>query len=198
MKKIILGLLLLCSFVTTKSQNCIKVQWSYFDNPSGDNIHWRLLVNYQSDGTKHLNIIAKNNNVNVLDTCFETVGGGQTSGTKIYNLVVPNATLQSLSATFYRYTGRCGGGTMCDSPQNLIDNVLPIKVSSLYAKNIGNTTEVTFKVESIDDRKITFNFTMKNGSIKKYYITLPDYAKDGDTWKVIINNINGTYITQKL
>lgn len=198
MKKIILVLLLFCSFFISKSQNCIKVQWSYFDNPSGDNIHWRLLVNYQSDGTKHLNTVVKNNGTIVLDTCFETVGGGQTSGTLIYPLTLPNATFQTLSATFYRYTGRCGGGMVCDSAQNLVNNVLPIKVSFLYAKNVGNTTEVTFKVESIDDRTITFNFTLKSGTVKKYFVTLPETAKDGDTWKVIINNINGTYTTKKL
>ena len=44
----------------------------------------------------------------------------------------------------------------------------------------------------------TLNFTMKNGIVKKYPITLPETARDGDTWKVIINNINGTYKTQKL
>lgn len=198
MKKIILGLLLLCSFVTTKSQNCIKVQWSYFDNPSGDNSRWRLLINYQSNGTKHLNTVIKDGNNTVLDTCFETVGNGQTSGTLIYNFLAPNATFQTLTAKFYRYTGRCGGGTMCDGAQSLVNNVLPIKVSFLFAKNVKNTTEVTFKAESIDDRKITFNFTLKNGTVKKYFVTLPETARDGDTWKVIINNINGTYITQKL
>ena len=198
MKKLIISLLFLCLFFASKSQNCIKAQWAYFDNPSGDYLHWRLVLNYQSDGTKHLNIVVKNDVNVVLDTCFETIGNGQINGTVIYNMVIPNATFSSLSATFYRYTGRCGGGTMCGSAQSVINNVLPIKVSSLYAKNVGNTTEVIFKVESIDDRDILLNFTMKNGSVKKYNITLPETAKDGDTWKVVINNINGSYKTQKL
>lgn len=198
MKKLFLSLVFLFSYLFSMSQNCIRVQWCYFDNPSGDNINWRLYVNYSADGTKHLNTVVKNNGVQLLNECFETRGNGQVSGTIIYNFTAFGATYSSLSATFSRYTGVCGSGSECDSPQELSNNTLPVKISNLYAKNVGYFTEITFKIESISDKTIVLNFTQNDGTVKKHLIRLPNNAKDGETWKVIINNINNSYLTQKL
>lgn len=197
MKKTILTSLFFLFSLITFSQNCINVQWAYFDNPSGDNTNWKLYINWNANGTKNLKTVVKKGQTVILEECQQS-SGSNTSGTLIYNFVSPNTTLGDLTATLHRFTGTCGNGTLCDSTLYLANNILPIKISSLHARNIKNTTEITFKIESIDDRKITFNFTLKNGQVKKYDVILPEYARDGETWVVTIDNINGTYKTKKL
>jgi len=205
MKKTSLTLLLIAglfygSLTPCSAQNCITVNWAYFDNPSGDNIRWRLLVNWSANGTKHLVTTVTNHGDTVLSECYQTAGGGGTqSGTLTYLVTVPSGNVNFIG-TFRRFTGTCGNGTECDIAQSLYNNVLPIRIHSVSAKNIGNTTEVRFTIESIDgqDNFVTISATLKNGTKRKYKIKMPDDAKPGQAWKVIINNLTQNYTLIKL
>jgi len=199
MKKTILTLVLAATCMLTKAQNCIAVNWSYFDNPSGDNIHWRLLVNWSSDGTKNLNTIVTNYGDTVLSECYQVNSGpGTLSGTLTYNFTIPSGNV-NLVGKFRRFTGTCGNGTECSSEQTLINNVLPIKFEYITARNSGNNTLITFKAASVEgENQITVQYQMKDGSMKKHAISLPSEIKAGDIWMITINNITNTYTAKKL
>ena len=199
MKKLLLTVLLGMLLVTTQAQNCIRVTSAAFTNPSGDNVTWRLTLNYIADGTKHLVTTVLVSNDTVLTSCFETRGNNATTGTLIYDSIIAPGGLPTLRATIDRYTGGCGQGIKCDSSQSIINNVLELKVLLLDARNYNNDTRVTFKVLSIDETNaITFNFTLPDGKTKKHRIVLSDVARPGDVWVVTVNNIDGTYTTKKL
>lgn len=199
MKKTLILFLLLCASAFGKAQNCITVNWSYFDNPSGDNIHWRLLVNWTANGTKHLRTTVLNYGDTVLNECYQTSGGGGTqTGTITYPITIPSGAV-NLVGIFGRFTGTCGNGTECDGAQTLINNVLPIKITGVTARNIGNTTEVRFTIESVDgDNVLTLNAVLRNGTKRQYKIQMPDTVRAGQQWKIVIDNITQKYALIKL
>jgi hypothetical protein len=200
MKKLIGTLLLFLMLSTGKAQNCITVNWSYFDNPSGDNIHWRLLVNWSANGTKHLKTIVTNYGDTILNECYQVrSSSGAQTGTFTYNITVPNGRVNFVGK-FKRFTGTCGNGTECDGEQTLVNNILPIRVTEVSAKNIGNSTEVMFRVQTIDgyDNIVTLNMLLKNGSNRQFKIKMPDDVRPGQIWKITINNLTGEYKTNKL
>jgi hypothetical protein len=204
MKKTILSLLLIASTMLLhaqcNAQNCIKVDSAKFTNPSGDNVTWKLTIYWSASGTKHLNTIITNAGDTVLNTCNEVRAQGNSSGTIVYNNIITTGGSLMLRSYFTRWTGTCGNGTICDSSQSLIFNVLPIKVEYITARNVDNSTLITFKVGAVEDGKneITVMYQMRNGSTKKRVIELPDEMNPGDIWMVTINNITNTYTTKKL
>lgn len=199
MKKLLLTLIFGALLIATKAQNCIQVTSAAFTNPSGDNVTWRLTVNYVADGTKHLVTTVLVSGDTVRSTCFEARGSGVTTGTLVYDNIIAPGGLPTLRAIFNRFTGTCGTGTECGSVQIVDNNVLDLKVELLDARNFNNDTRVTFKVLSIDETNaITFNFTLPNGKTKKHRIVLSETARPGDVWVVTVNNLDGSYTTKKL
>lgn len=199
MKKTIIFLAVLFNIAFTKaqSQNCIRVTNAYFDNPSADNVTWRLVVNYTANGTKNLRTYVFNGADTVINSCFQTTNQTQ-SGTLVYDSIITAGGSSMLRARFIRRTGTCDNGVACESDQIIDNNVLDIKVTNLSARNIKNTTEITFTVLSIDEiARVVFNFYMPNGEIQKREVSIPQ-AKPGETWKVTFDNIKKTYSAQKL
>lgn len=197
MKKTIILLAFIMSFVFTKAQNCIRVTSAQFENPSGDNVTWRLVVNYTANGTKNLRTYVFNGVDTVINSCFQTTNATQ-SGTLVYDSIITTGGSSMLRARFIRRTGTCDNGTVCADDQVINDNVLDIKIANITAKNVKNNTEITFTILSIDDEpKIVFNFYMPNGEVQKREVSLPD-ARPGQTWKVTFDNIKKTYSAQKL
>jgi hypothetical protein len=197
MKKILLLLTLFVSTLTSIAQNCIRVTSAQFENPSGDNVTWRLVVNYTANGTKNLRTYVINGSDTIVNACFQTTNQTQ-NGTLIYDSIITTGGSSMLRVRFIRRTGTCDNGVTCGDDQIINDNVLDIKIANITARNIKNTTEITFTVLSIDDEpKIVFNFYMPNGEIQKREVSLPE-ARPGQTWKVTFDNIKKTYSTQKL
>ena len=98
-KKFLSTILLLCSFAFSKAQNCITVNWAYFDNPSGDAVHWRLLANWSADGTKHLDILVTNYGDTVLRECYQVnTGPNAVSGTITYPITIPSGNANMFAA----------------------------------------------------------------------------------------------------
>lgn len=198
MKKqfVFLIVLLLCVTIL-KAQNCITVVSSQFQNPSGDSTHWRLVINYVANGTKNLRTYVFNGGDTLVNACFQTSNQTQT-GTITYDNIVTTWGSSLLSAKFIRRTGTCDNGAVCGAEQNLSGGVLDIKITNLYARNIKNTTEITFKVLSIDETaRVSLNFYMPSGKIEKREVVLPQ-ARPGDIWKVTFDNITKKYSTQKI
>jgi hypothetical protein len=195
-------LTLLIAFVilnitNAKSQNCITVVSAAFTNPSGDNVTWRLSVNYSSNGTKNLRTYVFNGNDTLVNSCFQS-SNRENIGTLIYDGIITNGGMSMLRTKFVRRTGTCDNGATCAEDQTIICNVLDIKIKNLYAKNIGNTTEATFDILSIDEtHRITFNFYMPDGKIKRKSVLLPE-AKNNEKWKVVFDNTNGNYNAKKI
>ena len=197
MKKVIALLLMVLGVTFTKAQNCIRVTSAQFENPSGDNVTWRLVVNYTANGTKNLRTYVFNGADTVINSCFQTSNQTQT-GTLVYDSIITTGGNLMLRARFVRRTGTCDNGTVCGNDQVINDGVLDIKIANISAKNIKNTTEIIFTVLSVDtDPKIVFNFYMPNGEIQKREVSLPE-ARPGQTWKVTFDNIKKTYSAQKL
>jgi len=135
----------------------------------------------------------------VYTACVQVSGIG--SGTSIYNGIVAPGGFPTLSASFGRWTGPCGGGVKCAQDQYIpAGGVLDIKFERVSARYYNaTTTEVTFRVASSTESKIvTFNLRMKNGTVKKYTATMPRTLRAGETWQVLINHVTGEYITIKL
>ena len=201
-KKFLSTFLLLCMFTfSSQAQNCITVNWAYFDNPTGDAIHWRLLINWSADGVKHLRTLVTNFGDTVLNECLQVSngGGGTQTGTTTYTVTVPDGRVD-FKGTFRRFTGTCGNGSECGGTQSLINNVLPIKATNISARNIGNNTEVRFTIETVeyDDNIVRLSMVLKNGSKREYNIKMPDGVMPGQNWKIIINNLTNTYTLIKL
>lgn len=193
-------LVLLLSAILAKTQNCITVDSARFTNPSGDSITWRLKVYWSANGTKNLRTIVLNGNDTILFTCSEVRGNGNNaSGSIIFDNIITTGGSSMLRCKFIRRTGTCDNGTICDSDQNLINNVLPIKFDYITAKNSGNSTLITFKVGAVEgENTITVKYQMVDGSMKKYLIKLPTEVRPGDVWMITINNLTNTYTSKKL
>ena len=197
MKKTILSFLFAIGCITGKAQSCINVVSSQFTNPSNDGITWNLVINYTANGTKSLKTYVFVGTDTAINACFQTSVGNNV-GTITYDSIIAPGGLATLRAKFVRGTGTCGNGTSCGGDQDLVHNVLDIKITDLVARNIRNTTEVTFTILSIESTSSVYlNFYMPDGSVKKRRITLPG-AKSGQRWTVIYNNITDTYKPFKL
>jgi len=197
MKKTSILLAILFSFVFANAQNCIRVTTARFENPSGDNVTWKLVVNYTANGTKNLRTYVFNGADTLINSCFQTSNQTQT-GTLVYDSIITTGGTSMLRVRFVRRTGTCDNGTVCSDDQVINDGVLDIKITNISAKNIKNNTEITFTVLSVDnDPTIVFNFYMPTGEIEKREVVIPE-AKSGQTWKVTFDNIKKTYSTNKL
>ena len=199
MKKTILTLLLIPAIIFAKAQNCIDVNYAYFDNPTGDQIHWRLVINWSANGTKHLIATVTNYGDTLLNDCYQVNGSnGNQSGTKIYNITVASGNVNFI-AKIRRFTGTCCNGTECCPVNVVFHTVLPITLSKISARNIGNTTELQFTIEGVDgDNLITLNMVLKNGTKRLIKVQMPDSVGAGQIWKVVINNLTQTYTLVKL
>ena len=154
-------------------------------------------VNYTANGTKNLRTYVLNGSDTVVNSCFQSSNQTQT-GQLVYDNIITTGGSSMLRVRFVRRTGTCDNGTVCGDDQVINDGVLDIKISNITARNIKNTTEITFTVLSIDDEPtIVFNFYMPNGEIQKREVSLPE-ARPGQTWKVTFDNIKKTYSAQKL
>lgn len=197
MKKTILSLLFAMGCIAGKAQSCITVLSSQFTNPSNDGVTWNLVINYTANGTKNLRTYVFVNSDTAVNACFQTSLGAGT-GTIIYDSIIAPGGLSTLRAKFVRRTGTCDNGTSCADDQDLIHNILDVKLTDLSARNIGNTTEIIFTVLSIESTSSVYlNFYMPDGSVKKRKIVLPG-AKSGQRWKVVYNNLNNEYKSFKL
>ena len=197
MKKLLLTLILLFSILGMYAQSCITVISSSFTNPSGDDSTWRLTINYTANGVKNLKTYVFVDGDTVINACFQT-SQGTSNGSISYDGIIAPGGLLTLTAKFVRRTGTCDNGTSCDGDQVVINNTLDLKIANIYARNIGNITEITFKILSVDQNsRIIFNFYMPDGKIKKREIKLPN-ARNGQIWRILYNNITDTYTTNKL
>jgi hypothetical protein len=194
MKKILLTFLILLSFLSSKSQACINVTNAILTNPSGDNITWRLTIDWSSSGTKHLNTVVLVGRDTVLNTCHQSQGNGRT-GTLVYDNIISPLGSSEIKVFMVRNTGTCGNGISCGTTVTIINNVLPLKITNITAKNIDNFTHISFKVESLDKvNRMRVNYVLSDNSKKYYDIKLPENIRVGDIITISINNINGTYI----
>jgi hypothetical protein len=158
-----------------------------------------LNINWTAEGTNHLVAYVMSGQDTVYTTCVQVSGIG--SGTSIYNGIVVPGGLATLSASFCRWTGPCGSGVKCAPDQYIPPGgVLNIKFERVSARYYNaTTTEVTVRVASSTESRIaTFNLRMKNGTVKKYNVTMPRILRPGETWQVLINHITGEYTTIKL
>ncbi|HMK05384.1 MAG TPA: T9SS type A sorting domain-containing protein [Ferruginibacter sp.] len=146
-----IALLLLC--ITASAQNCVQATAASFSNPSNDGVTWRLTLNWQADGQKYFNVIVRvgtTNPATVLNTCLSINAGGGATGTHVYNNIIAPGGIPTLSASFERFTGSCGGGNSCGITQIIPvgSGVLPIKISSFYARRNGNTVSLNWASET--------------------------------------------------
>lgn len=198
MKKILLLTSLLLATLLSRSQ-CVTVNSAFFTNPSGDNTTFSLNINWTAEGTNHLVAYVMSGPDTVYTTCVQVSGIG--SGTSIYNGIVAPGGFPSLSASFCRWTGPCGGGVKCAQDQYIPPGgVLNIKFERVVARYINPiTTELTFTVASaFGSKTATLNLRMKSGTIKKYPIQFPSNVQAGDIWRVTLDHIKGTYTISKL
>ena len=197
MKKFLLIALLTMVSISNYAQNCIDILSAHFSNPSGDDTTWRLTINYAANGTKNLKTYVFVNSDTVFTACFQS-SGNISSGTIIYDNIIATGGLATLVAKFSRRTGTCDNGTACQADDILIGNVLDLKITDLFARNVGNFTEITFKILSISpEDKIVFNFQLPDGEIKNHEIKLNDAAA-GQTWKILYDNITNNYSALKI
>lgn len=197
MKKLLLSGLLLLSVLLGRSQ-CVTVNSAYFTNPSGDDQTFSLNINWTAEGTNHLVAYVMSSGDTIYTACVQVSGMG--SGTSIYNGIQAPGGLATLSASFCRWTSSCGSGVKCGPDQYIpAGGVLDIKFERVVARYVGaSTTEIIFNVASaLGSKTLTFNLRMKSGAIKKYTIQMPQNVQVGDTWKVTLNHVKGTYTTQK-
>ena len=155
------------------SQNCIKALGSSaFSNPSNDGINWILTLNWQADGQKHMYVTVKVNATPVINNdCFTVQAGGGATGTKIYTGIVAPGGIPTLSATFERWTGNCGGGSNCGVTQIICPGcgTLPIKLSAFYAKRNGNAVVLNWTTESEINAK-EFVIERNSGKIGRAHV----------------------------
>ena len=198
MKKILLSSLLLLSTVLGQSQ-CVTVNSAFFTNPSGDNTTFSLNINWTAEGTNHLVAYVMSGADTIYTTCVQVSGVG--SGTSIYNGIVSPGGLPTLSASFCRWTGPCGSGVKCAPDQYIpAGGVLSIKFERVTARLISSTViEITIKAATtFDSKTVFFNLRMKDNTSRKYTVQMPTNVKAGETWKVTLNRIDGSYTTIKL
>ena len=198
MKKLLLSVLLLTLTLLGQSQ-CVTVNSAYFTNPSGDNQTFSLNINWTAEGTNHLVAYVMSGDDTIYTTCVQVSGLG--SGTSIYNgIVAPNG-FSTLSASFCRWTGPCGSGAKCAPDQTIpAGGVLSIKFERVTARLVSSTViEITIKAATtFDSKTVFFNLRMKDNTSRKYAVQMPQNVQAGETWKVILNRIDGSYTTKKL
>lgn len=84
------------------------------------------------------------------NVCFSVQAGGGATGVKVYTGIVAPGGIPTLSASFSRWTGNCGGGSNCGVTQIICPGcgTLPIKISAFYAKRNGNAVVLNWTSES--------------------------------------------------
>jgi len=185
--------------LTINAQNCIKATNAAFINPSNDKISWFLVINWESDGQKHMKVTV-NDGLTIYPTeCFQSNSNGNSTGQQTYGPFITAGGNSTLGAKFERFTGTCNGGTSCGATQILHPGGgLPIKFGLIKAENIGQNTIITFQAESTDnENEVIINFMMKDGTKKFYKVILWDKLKLSDTWEITINNITNKYTFKK-
>lgn len=198
MKRVIIGLIS-CLYATVASAQCITVNSAHFTNPSGDGVYWDLNINWTAQGVNHLKVYIKNYNDTVLNTCFQMNNPVQTTGTSIYERIYAPGGLAALSAIFSRWTEGCGSGVQCEPDQYIQPSgVLDIVFEQLSAKHYSpSVTEIKFRTLS-PSKHLTFNVRMRSGKVKKFVVKLPENAKEGQSWSVLLNHNTGQYTLIKL
>lgn len=178
---------------------CITVNSAHFTNPSGDGVNWDLNINWTAQGVNHLKVYVKKYGDTVLNTCFQMNNPVQTTGTSIYERIYAPGGLATLSATFSRWTEGCGSGVQCEPDQYIQPGgLLDIVFEQLSAKYYSSsTTEIKFKILS-PSKHLTFNVRMRSGKVKKFVVKLPEDAKEGQSWSVLLNHQTGKYTLIKL
>ena len=154
MKNFTLSIAMLLLSTMAFSQNCIRaLGTSAFSNPSSDGINWILTLDWEADGQKYMLVTVKVNGVAVAsinNDCFSINAGGGATGVKTYTGIVAPGGIPTLSATFERWTGNCGGGTNCGVTQVIPPGggTLPIKISAFFAKRNGNGVTLNWTSET--------------------------------------------------
>lgn len=199
MRKILITLLLILGITFGYSQ-CITINSATFSNPSGDNVTWNMSVRWTAYGQQHFKAIVRNGLDTLLNICSEINRAGTTSGTFIYDSIITPGGYTQLVATFKRYNGLCGSGIPCGDDTTIItSNPLSIKFEQITARNVGNITQVIFKLGEVDNvNYLHFNFTLPSGLTRRHKIYFPSKLKPNDTWQVEIDNLTGLYTTKKL
>ena len=199
MKKIIITLLLALGITYGYSQ-CININSATFSNPSGDNVTWSLSVRWTAYGQQHFKAIVRNGTDTLLNICSEINRAGTTSGAFIYDSIITPGGYTQLVVTFKRYDGLCGSGIPCGDDTTVITtNPLNIKFQQITARNIGNTTQVIFKIGEVNNiDNLDFNFTLPSGLVRRHKIYFPSVLKPNQTWQVDIDNLTGLYTIKKL
>lgn len=204
MNKTFLTLLFLfLSLITLSQSNCITVNSALFTNPSGDDTTFTLTINWSTRGMNHLVTYVKSGNDTIYETCTQVSNPGSSNGTITYDNIIAPGGLMTLSAVFVRWSGPCGGGSICGPNQFITPGgVLNIKFEKITARRVNSyTTEIKFKVGSVsssDSKIATFNLRMKSGQIKNYSVQMPHNLRDGESWMIILNHKTGSYTTLKL
>lgn len=130
MKKIFTLLAFIVTISTnTSAQNCARVlPGTTFVNPSGDNKTFDMIVNWESDGQKHIRISVRCMGTEIFNTCLSINEGGQSSGTTTYTGIVCPMGIDGIMATFTPFTGSCGAGTQCGGLQVLPPSGGPLPI----------------------------------------------------------------------
>lgn len=198
--KNILFLLLFTLGITFTFAQCITINSATFSNPSGDNVTWNMSVRWTAYGQQHFKAIVRNGSDTILNICSEINRAGTTSGTFIYDSIITPGGYTQLIATFMRFNGLCGSGVSCGDDTTIItSNPLNIKFQQITARNLGNTTQVIFKVGEVSDVDyLDFNFTLPSNLKRRHRINFPSKLKSNQTWQVDIDNVTGFYTIKKL
>ena len=181
------------------SQNCIKaIGSSAFSNPSSDGINWILNINWEADGTKHMNVVIKVNAATVITDCFSVNAGGGGTGTKTYTGIVAPGGIPTLSATFERFTGNCGGGSSCGITQIICQGcgTLPIKLSAFYAKRNGNAVTLNWTSETeINAKEFVIERNSGSGFVAIGTVTARN-SETGSSYTYTDNNNSSKTVSQ--
>ena len=156
MRTIILSITLLLS-ACAYSQNCARVISSYITNPSGDNLNYNILVNWNSDGQKHIfvNLFCGSLTLaHLIKTeCIDISCSANCSGSSTFSFQCAGSVP---TATFVPYTGNCNGGTQCGPTQEYPPGggePLPIKISSFIASRNMSIVSLEWQTKSEENAK---------------------------------------------
>ena len=141
-----------------------------------------------------------------------TVTGGNTqtyllNSSGAVNFTVPQPNMNTPVYVRIKWFKRQGTGYVADnwnsgSPYSgtytSTCHVTAILFGAIDARNSGNTTIITFQVESTDEtNSIIVNYNMPNGNVKHFPIVFLDKLMLGDIWVITINNSTGSYTIKK-
>ena len=197
MKNFTLSLAMLFISGLAFSQNCIRATSAYFTNPNADGTTWNLTINWEADGQKYMNVVVKVGATVVLSNCFTVQAGGGATGTKLYTGIIAPGGIPTLSASFERWTGNCGGGSNCGVTQIIPPGggTLPIKISSFFAKRNGNAVTLNWSSETeINAKEFIIERNSGNGFVAVGTVAAVNSA-GGSSYSFFDNN-NAKAVTQ--